>query len=772
MAKTPKPKAINEYTPDYALYRGILPYTNLNNLDGNVWRTISRSQPIVLDAITTLTMHIQSLPYSIRARDSNRSDELKDEITYYLDIFKACQDGDGFLNFIDYFFNDYYTTPFGAGVETIRYSDGRLYTFRTLDSATLYLNPNPLLPYYQYVPEVGDSRPIYFNRDELVRIYQSPRPELQRRGWQMTPVEKAYLSIEMLNRGDKYYANLLLDTPEAGLLDLGDMSKESAEAWLKSFRDMFTGIDAFKIPVLFEHTTQAKYIPFGRPPTDLLFNEVGLKYAQILLAAFGLTLADIGMGSGGGSGGGAGLSTGIRSERHSKATGFASAKSHVVEAMNKILPEYLEFWFVDVDDELLVSKGRARSANAVAMRNLTESGILTPTEARAQLKADGLLTIPLPETVESSEFDIIKEINGQADQVRLQEEQIKMQKQAAKANPINMGGQGGKGLNKQRQMRGGKLEAVQGKDNVPASQGGQGEIKSLVEKTEEDELFTYLRSEFLDVQQKADDVKLKRLLRSAYRQLKQNGVDKSQIIDSIENSIISEPVEKSINDIREFSKRNIWWHINLDENKLASILKARHIQGILDAAHSIQHDLYEEGIIDEIPNYNPDLTDDSYVIEQSNARSKKLASLVNSGTDYFINRLLLLSLADIFEENPEDIAVENSVSVLRGFIGEMFTNRATIIAEYENLLAYNEGLFTQYKSVGITEKAVLHIGKDEPCEECQFNIGLGYVKMEYPFITKFGDTTLTGPFHTNCHCTIVYNKKELKSLGEIKYYNE
>ena len=42
------------------------------------------------------------------------------------------------------------------------------------------------------------------------------------------------MALQMIGRGDVYYANLLLDTPQVGILDLKDMAKDSAEEWVKA----------------------------------------------------------------------------------------------------------------------------------------------------------------------------------------------------------------------------------------------------------------------------------------------------------------------------------------------------------------------------------------------------------------------------------------------------------------------------------------------------------------------------------------------------------
>ena len=69
---------------------------------------------------------------------------------------------------------------------------------------------------------------VYFKPEEAARILLTPRPELRMKGYSMPPPERIYLALTLLFRGDQYYANLLLDTPPAGVLDLIDMQKEDA----------------------------------------------------------------------------------------------------------------------------------------------------------------------------------------------------------------------------------------------------------------------------------------------------------------------------------------------------------------------------------------------------------------------------------------------------------------------------------------------------------------------------------------------------------------
>lgn len=640
MANRPKQKGID--SPDKyfgggidTLYHPFIPFENSQSLDAAIWRYISRKQPVIMACIGTLIMKIQALPWTIRAVDADKNDELKEEIDRHKKILIEFG-GWGYLNGLDLILQDYYMTPFGGAAEPVKYSDDRLYKLVPYDSATLFPTLNATFPVVQ---KVGAHEPIPFREDELIRIF-NPRPEIERRGWGFAAVERVYLAVELLSRGDRYYAQMLLDTPEAGLLDLGDMSKESAEKWLESFRNMMTGIDAFKIPVIYQHTKEAKWIPFGRPPTDMLFDQITFKYAQLVTAAFGITTSDIGLrGTNGGS-----LSGEIRQERTSRSTGFASVKSKLTEFFNRVLPEELEFSFIDTDDELLVSKGRARSANAVAGRNLIESGALTPIEWRKQLVADGLVTIPLTEEPDEAAFDILKEIDGTADQLELQEKQLDVQQKIAaqKPKPVS-GGQGGKGLNKQRNVRGGKLESVQGKDTVPASSGGQGEIKSRLDE--------YLTTNLSVVRSRINSPRSRKLIKMGIRNVysaintaadvqEDYDVWKSDYMTSIfaSDSLASEQIKQLSNLV----ENDTWWKVDFDDTELGEILEEIYQNGTEFGAQQIQQAKYEDGLADtaEISGFERKSEDAIYEY------AEELAKLINSDVDFYVKRLSLVSVVE------------------------------------------------------------------------------------------------------------------------------
>ena len=388
-------------------------WSNPKWLNAEVWRQIVQKQPFAMISKETLIANLESLDWKIEPRDSTKRDEYKDEIDYYTKFFEYTGDYD-YSEVIEWIGADLLDIPFGAAVELGREGDspdGKLLWLELLDGATLFPTLNNDFPVGQYLKELG-TKTIYFPKHAINRMYYSPRREIKRKGWGMAPPEMIYLAIELMNRGDVYYANLLLDTPAAGILDLGDMSKESAEEWVTAWREMLGGTDPFKIPVLYEHENQTNWIPFTKSPVELMFDKATFKYASLVTAGYGITLSDIGF-SGGGSSGGETLAGTIRSERKTRRTGFARIKKKTRYFFDRMLPEYLQFKFIDLDDELNVALGRARLATSTAWGQMVGAGMFTPEEGRQQMIADGLITISVPESLPEGAFPTLDGNNAE-----------------------------------------------------------------------------------------------------------------------------------------------------------------------------------------------------------------------------------------------------------------------------------------------------------------------------------------------------------------------
>ncbi len=457
--KHPRQRSIN--ISDLFLTRFTAPWSRPPSLPAYAWRAWVANQPVAISYRETLIANLLSLDWKITPRDGTYKRELDPAIRYYT---KLLNDGGNYLGtdysgLVEWIAGDVLDLPFGGAAEIGHRDDspgGRVMWIRPLDAGTLYPTLNQDFPVVQYYQ---GFEAVVFPAHAIARTYLSPQQYIYREGWGMAPPEKAYFAVQLLNSGDKYYANLLLDVPTAGILDLGDMEKDSAEEWVAAFKTFVADQSvSFRVPVLYEHNNKVEFIPFGKVPNDIMYDAITLRYAALLGACYGMSTHDIGLTGGTG---GETLAGTIRSERQSRRNGFAKLKAKMKHFFDKILPDTLEFNYIDTDEEKIVAMGRARLATATAMNLFQDNGNVTQQEVRSQIIKDGLFDIAMPDKLPRGAKE--KQEARFWHQIKAEEERKNPQnKDSQKENPT-------------------EPEAV-GAPKKPST-GGEGDIKKLASLT-------------------------------------------------------------------------------------------------------------------------------------------------------------------------------------------------------------------------------------------------------------------------------------------------
>lgn len=416
------------------------------------WRWFVYNQPIAMLCRARLINYILGLPWEIAPRDPNDKDKVKDDVKYYTAWVLAHFDA-----IIDPLWQDSLDLPVGGSIEITRWPigfkpvievnseeykvtrdhpKGHPFSLINIDGATLFPTFDDDLPIAQRIPDI--EKIVYFTPDQLGRIGIQPRTEIRLKGYFKPPPEQIYLAMQMVGDADHYYHDMLKEVPPVGILDLMDMQQKQAQDWVGSVRSLFEGTDPFKIPILYDHSLAAQFIPFGKSPQELLMDTAGLRYGRIVAASYGLTLGNIGLEPKGET-----LAGSIRDDQQA-ATGY----NFVVEKTkgmidSEILPPYLEWAPKIQDNEKLTGKGRAFLVNAQAIKVVIDAKMLKPSEGQAQLIRDGFITVDVEPP---------------------NDEEIA--KQALAQGPMGKFGQ---------QSPNG--QAKQLTDKVPAAEGGMGDVK-------------------------------------------------------------------------------------------------------------------------------------------------------------------------------------------------------------------------------------------------------------------------------------------------------
>lgn len=253
------------------------------------WRSIAK-EPITALCVRHIVRELVALEWTITSHDEERD---KDQIMYLTSVLENSDNGDGWDAWISRMIQDALMLPMGGNAELVPDTmTGLLGGLYHIDGATLYPTYDEGTPYVQLNPYNMTER-VYFVKGDLMRLILQPRPDLQRKGFQEAPVEAAFIGIQAMSEIYRYYLKQLQDTPMAGILDLMDMTQDEASAWAEGFREMLEGVDPLKVPILYDHTKPARFIPFGRTPQDVNLVENFKRFAEMIAAAFGLGIGDL-----------------------------------------------------------------------------------------------------------------------------------------------------------------------------------------------------------------------------------------------------------------------------------------------------------------------------------------------------------------------------------------------------------------------------------------------------------------------------------------------
>ena len=354
-------------------------------VNADTWRNIVGKSPIASLCRRTLILEITAVPWKVLSED-------EEDVGYYTDLLRSAN-GESFEVFIERLVEDVLTVPFGGAVEVSRYRDGMLAMIYHVDGGTLFPTYDPKIPYLQVDPENQLSQ-VGFTRNQLARVMWAPNPDKRNYGWSKTPAMDIFSAIEHLMRSETFYQQFLSNTPEAGILDLMDMEKKAAKEWVQSWAELMGGIDPLKVPVLYEHEKQAKFIPFSRPPSELALPEVVKRYSEQVCAAFGMTITDLGIFEHANT-----LAGASRAVQLSKRQGQGSLMRKVSNLINSMLPDTVAFEWEPFDSEDKLRRAQTQSARATTLKALgtpdpSSGEAFFPAEIiRKQAVSDGLVDV-------------------------------------------------------------------------------------------------------------------------------------------------------------------------------------------------------------------------------------------------------------------------------------------------------------------------------------------------------------------------------------------
>lgn len=773
---SPSSSALDFESP-YLLRR---PYMNLQNvnllgtsqyLSAAPWRRVLYSSPTVWACVKAHGDQLAALPWSITTKDKSEQHIKKSKIDYYTEEVVGKFNNENYDVGVLRCNRDILTIPQGGNCEVVYRTSGNwageVDRVENIDGGTLTATGNKWWPLIQRDP--NDSRRyVVFYRDDVRRILLNPRPEYDLTGYQQSPLEMCYLAIDAIAKGDFYYLNFLTETPSAGILDLKDFTKAEAIVWSKSWKEMLSGNDALKIPILYEHEEDIKWIPFGQPPEAIMLAESLARYTKIIHANFGLYTQDTGLSEPPATGG-----REANLERRSWHR-FNAVVASWENFWNSIISNDLVFKYEEINIEETERLARAKVANANALGIYLRSGILGITEARREISETGAIEtyinteeIPQDTIMPGALGGIRPEVAGQSRglEQRLPEEG-RRQALPAPRQPQR--------AEWYQRVRPKSLATMQGLNTI-LTDAFQGIIDTITDA---------------DLNQLLHDTST--LLIPAVMEAKSftdsydRWLEEFYLLDGGQESLLkSKAIIRKQRRAKELAKDLLqtyrWWDI-ADEELLAAttvLFKAAYEDALDDFNEQIWQALYEGGLVDSPypEDYKPTLIN-SVILGELDAYANRMVANLNQGSQYYLGQILTrsvmenLSKPEIRERinEGEDIGeviatlglIDDMAQSFKASLTELIVPRADRAAAFEISNVIGSAKLQAMKSMGLTTKHWLTLGPD-PCPICTGNAAQGDVPLDHQFDSAFGFTLwpLAHPFG---ECDITFDKAELHAI--------
>ncbi|OGS01145.1 MAG: hypothetical protein A2V88_08675 [Elusimicrobia bacterium RBG_16_66_12] len=721
----PKAKGLRE--PAFLVRQPTIFWDSIS-LNAEQWRRLVGQAPVVRSCIQTLVMQITGLNWSIDSEDERLAQ-------YFTDLLNGAEDGAGFEDLVARVVEDTLTMPFGGAWEIGSYSDGTVAWLAHLDAALMKPTYRQDFPYAQIDPWVGALNMVLFRPDEVSRIKWQPQTSIRLYGWTKTPCMDCLPAIQGLLRSDRFWQTMMTDSPPAGVLDIPGFEETEARDWLEGWKTQLAGIDSLKVPVLYGSTRdkQATFISFAQSATETQLPELVRRYAELVTAAFGMNIGDLGL-----FGQELRLAGATKLIELSKRQGLAHLLRRIKQRLNSdVLPDACEFKWEDVELEDTIRRESARKLGAERLAILADPmvGIITADEARRQAVEDGLLTIELDESAPGS----------------------------AGTAPT-----GDKAVTSEGKPKG-ERERHRPFGPAPRLRGTEAELpppRAFPTTSKAAREMGRLVGPWLaGIAAKATRARLGTLLDAGLAAAKAAGGMTGAT--ATVRARTPSPAEQAI---EALLRNDEWWRAPDIADRVAAALDLAYREGLLEAAGDIQRDLAKAGLVKgaAVGVSVTEITDPA-VLKALTERAYGIIRHVDIGTDFFIRREIMTGVQKGL--GPRPIARNLLLDEVRRGVVETFRGRALSIVNTEVNWAATQATLKQQASVRLTKRVWRTL--PSACDLCKRNAKRGPIGPTEHFESVFGPCDGPPSHPVVCRCWVTFDREELHAVaagGQPQYY--
>lgn len=315
--------------------------------------------------VGTLKHQIVGLKWRLRTEDGDENADTE----YYTLLLENARDGEGNVvgceSFLAKGIDDILKANEGWNYEIVRVPNGPYagvpVNLIYIDAATLEPTGSAAAPVRQILDGVNEV--ARFAPSEIGRGSWEQYNTRGREWFNLHPILKNYVSLAMLAAEDDYTYELLTNVIPQGLLNLGTgFDREKATTWKKAWEEAKAGGKLNDIALLYG-TSDAKFLPFTTPPSDMPFQHASYWYLTVVTANFEMSPFDLG------------FMTQINTRAGSEATVELSKNKglrHLLNCLRRsiqhnVLPRgvVLEFPDLDPSDEQVEASTRAANTDSI-----------------------------------------------------------------------------------------------------------------------------------------------------------------------------------------------------------------------------------------------------------------------------------------------------------------------------------------------------------------------------------------------------------------------
>ena len=197
-------------------------------------RQIAEYDAIIGICVSTIKKSVSQCDWSIVPMKGKKANpETIEKLTNF--FLSPNTEGESLRCLLDMFLEDILILDAGV-LEKVYGPEGNLLEMYAIDGATIRKKMNAegkTDPNEAYAQVIDNEVVSTFSRKEIIYMMQNPQTNVKSYGYGKSPIEKIMLTVQSALQADMYNAKAFSsDNVPPGLIDLGDMSDEQAQAYV------------------------------------------------------------------------------------------------------------------------------------------------------------------------------------------------------------------------------------------------------------------------------------------------------------------------------------------------------------------------------------------------------------------------------------------------------------------------------------------------------------------------------------------------------------